>query len=87
MKTYLLIDENSPELAIECGSFEVKGLYAHKGQALAELEQRIDVEKEFDYLCIERIETGTETCLTFYKNGDENSPLWFNVKLIELEGK
>lgn len=87
MKMYLLVDENSPEIAIECGGFEINGLYANKGQALLELEQRIEAEKEFQYYCTERIETDNETCLTFYSHGDENSPLWFNVKMIEIEVK
>ena len=78
---YLIIDRNSPELAVENGEFNIGRLYANKEKGMEYLEQRIEEEKDFGYYCIER--TGTE--LTFYWNGDSSSPLWFTVELIKVE--
>lgn len=45
MNVYLLIDENSPELSIENGAYNVIGVYSDRGQVLQRLESRIKEEK------------------------------------------
>lgn len=82
---YLLIDENSPEMAKDCGATVIQGLYIDKAQALLRLEQRIENEKDFGYFCTERVDSDDEKCLTFYKDGDQGSLLWFRAKMIEVQ--
>lgn len=85
MNVYLLIDENSPELSIENGAYNVIGVYSDRGQVLQRLESRIKEEKAENYICMERYEDDKSVNLYFYYNGDEENPCWFVARMVELK--
>lgn len=85
MNVYLLIDENSPELSIENGAYNVIGVYSDRGQALQRLESRIKEEKAENYICMERYEDDKSVNLYFYYNGNEENLCWFVARMVELK--
>ncbi len=85
MKAYLIIEENSPELAVECGNCEIVGLFSLKSTALEKIANIIiDASSEDYYVVDDIVHNDGSREWTLYYSGDEDSILWYSVKLISM---
>lgn len=83
MKVYILIEENSPELARECGGYNIIAVYKnYKEACAAALKQAESHSAVDDYEIVDRFDErskGEQIGYTLYLNGNEDSDCWFNV--------
>lgn len=91
MKVYVLIEENSPELAEECGGYELIAVYTDYNKACAEALKRAEKAASENYEIVDRIKDDTilegRISYSIYWFGDEDNPKWYTINVEPMEIK
>lgn len=87
MKVYVIIEENSPRLAIECGGYDIISAYENFEEAYNAALEQAELHCVMGYEIVDRYDgqCGTKAGFTLYYNGDEDSELWFNIVVEPVE--
>lgn len=83
---YILYENNSPELSIENGETELICVSANIEKIINRANCRIKANDDFKVLHDKKFEgIIVPQYIEMYKNGDENSPLWYEIWIDKIE--
>ena len=84
MKVFILMEENSPELYIDCGAYYIIGVYDTWEKARAAADERVVVERNCGYLEVGEDDINDDKQIyynIFYKDGDTEGILWSELRI------
>ena len=85
---FIVIEENSPELSREYGSYYLRGVYDTWDKALKVADTWITDNKNYDYFEVEEAHIDDEKqtyCNTIYWNGNDDGDLWVALHIQPAE--
>ena len=87
MKVYVVIEENSPSLSVDCGGYNIISAYENFEEAYNAALEQAESHYVWGYEIVDRYDgqCGTKAGFTLYYNGDEDSELWFNIVIEPIE--
>ena len=81
-KVYVLIEENSPELAIDCGAYNIISVFKDWTEAKKAAIKQTEVHCSNGYEIVDRIDGGpygSPIAYSLYERGYEDSDIWIDV--------
>lgn len=89
MKVYVLIEENSPELARECGGYELIAVYTDYNKACAEALKRAEKAASENFEIVDKITDDTvperRISYSLYLFGEEDGSKWYTINVEPME--
>lgn len=97
---YLVIEENSPELAVDNGNYSIikSAVFTNYEDAYECAMTQIDEAQDWDFFPVDKCDetpeqhkdknsVGLISYFTLYLNGNENSELWYEIQIVAVAVK